>query len=170
MLPGISRRFTDSGWATTFIYCTCRGGWAAGGLAKLGSGLGLAGLGYAGLAWAGCWAGLDLPGLKPGRAELGCVASGLGAGNSGKTAAARQEALSDLGAASLGAQPREGGIRPSRAFPWGERRSYQGGESPVRAGVTGRAMVRACREGVGPLAFRGYATTREPAGGEGRDG
>ncbi len=40
----------------------------------------------------------------------------------------------------------------------------QGGESPARAGVTGRAEVRACQEGVGPLAYRGYVTTHEPAG------
>ena len=45
----------------------------------------------------------------------------------------------------------------------------QGGESPARTGVTRRAEVRACREGVGPLAYRGYITSHEPAGGWGRD-
>ena len=49
--------------------------------------------------------------------------------------------------------------------PVGESQSYQGGESPVRTGVTGRAVVRACREGVGPQAYRGYVTTHEPARG-----
>ena len=51
----------------------------------------------------------------------------------------------------------------------GESQSYQGGESPVRAGVTGKAVVRAYREGVGPQAFLGYEITHEPARGEGRD-
>ena len=39
----------------------------------------------------------------------------------------------------------------------------------MRTKVTGQALVRACWEGVGPLAFCGYATTHRPAGGEGQD-
>ena len=59
--------------------------------------------------------------------------------------------------------------RTSSAFPEGARVVLQGGESPARAGVTRRAEVRACRDGVGPLAYRGYVTSHGPAGGEGRD-
>ena len=39
----------------------------------------------------------------------------------------------------------------------------------MRTKVTGLVLVRACWEGVGPLAFCGYATTHRPAGGEGQD-
>ena len=39
----------------------------------------------------------------------------------------------------------------------------------MRTKATGLVLVRACWEGVGPLAFCGYATTHRPAGGEGQD-